>query len=216
MGRLAAVMIAFLVLAGAAAAKEATGVQVEDDQFSASATFLGPSEDTNPLSTDSKAWRLRSWVDKKTLKATHQLYVDVVYKGEWRMYETAADDSATAHEVLTIDRSVISCRYGCTMSETVGVDLTNEFLRAHRSGFAVKVSAHSGDSVILAVSSNQVELQLAAVDAYIGQRTAAVPPTPQAKTAAPRAASPPPPSPPPAPKKRPCLSVPTDPSQNRC
>lgn len=156
-----------LALAFVVSAQAAAQVQVQDDKFSASATFNGPKKAVNPFGGTARMWNIRAWIDKKTGAVTEQLYVDTSYLGYWRFWETAADDQAEPLEVVAIDRTVLDCTGGCLYSETVGVTLPIDYVRKHAAtGFQIKINAKSGDYLILDVGADQIQPVLNAMDVY--------------------------------------------------
>ena len=72
---------------------------VQDDKFSQNITIAGGAQSVNPFGGTSCIWFIRSWIDKKTYRVTHQLYVDISYRGDWRFFQMAADDRAKALRV---------------------------------------------------------------------------------------------------------------------
>jgi hypothetical protein len=182
LGAIAAVSLACSPVSAMAAPRVPT-VQVTTDQFSKDVKFFGPLEGVNPFGGTSRLYRLRTWVNKETKTIEHQLYVDVSYIGGWRWYQTAADETAQDLKVLAISSNVSSCStFGCSLSETVGIDIDDATLRVHASGgLRVKLNAKSGDSLIIELSATQVRLQVEAVDRYLGVAAA---PDPTAAVAA--------------------------------
>lgn len=176
---LAGLLVAAVLTASgepAAAAPRAPEVQVTTDQFSKDVTFLGPQQIINPFGGTIRSYRLRSWVNKETKAVEHQLYVEISYIGSWRWYSTAADDTAQDLPVTRIGSNVSSCSFGCSLSETVGVALSDEALRRRAaSGMQIKISARSGDGLIIDLPAPQIGLQLTAIDRYLGVSTAADP-----------------------------------------
>lgn len=190
-----------LVLALVVTTQAVAQVQVEDDKFSASATITGAKKAINPFGGTFRMWNIRAWIDKKTGEVTEQLYLETSYLGHWRFWQTAADDQADPLEVVAIDRSVDDCTGMCSYSETVGVTLPNDYVRRHAAtGFQVKVSAKSGDSLILDVGADQIQPVLNAIDAYKsasiaagtleGSPSGSVTPTPPASVVAPAGVGP--------------------------
>jgi hypothetical protein len=148
-------------------------VQVSADKFSKQVSFVGPAASVNPFGGTIRLWRLRSWMDRDTKAVTHQLYVNVSYSGDWRWYYRAADDHADDLVTEKIGSSVPSCVAGCTLSETIGVELPDALLRSRASkGFQIKLSAKSGDALILDLTPAMIGSQLRAVDGYLGAATA--------------------------------------------
>lgn len=171
--------VAALITMGAAAAVAGKSpVIVKDDRFSSSVTFVGPSKMINPFGGTTRTWLLRSWVNKSDHTVTHQLYVDTSYFWHWRFWTVAADDHAQAHPVEKINSSVDDCSSSmCSYSETVAVDLDDAFIRANAStGFQIKLTAQSGDDLILTVTPGQIEPVLSAIDTYLTNLPPAPPP----------------------------------------
>ena len=157
MNRLGAALIALAVVACAprpAAQQQPQFVQIEDDQFSPEATFVGPKLVEGAIPGTVKVWLIRSFVGKRSATVTHQLYVLVNYTGERRRYEMATDDHATPLPFTRIERDRGACSYGdCDYDESFGLDLSDATLRERAgTGFQVKVVAHSGDSIILTIA----------------------------------------------------------------
>ena len=180
---LAAAFLLLLILVLAACVAPKPQVTVTDDQFSKEVVIFGWGNyvNNNPWGGIFHDWRLRSFVDKKTYAVTHQIYVDLHYDDEYQYFNSAADDTARDLAVLAIDRSHTCPRITCTHYETIGIAIDDATLRARAAqGIRVKLSARRGSSVVLALSPEQIGLQLAAIDRIIR------PPAP------PAAASPPP------------------------
>jgi hypothetical protein len=169
----AAALAAFLFVVPACAHDEA---QITTDQFSTDVTILGPSDYENPFGGTYRSWRIRSLVDKQTGASTSQLYVELHYFWAWRFYESAATDQAEQLQVTPIDRQVEDCSGMCSYHEVVGIALDEAMLRARAgSGMQIKISAHSGDSVVITVSAEQIAAQLRALDQYPHQAAVASP-----------------------------------------
>jgi hypothetical protein len=160
-------MFALLVSACASVPLEKQAVQIEDDKFSKNAVMVGTKLFENPFGGTSKEWFIRSFVNKETGSVRHQLYVATNYPGDWRFYNSAADDTATALPFLSIDRQVNDCHAYCDFDETFAVVLQDSTLRARAGGgFEVKISAKDGSAFILQVPPGQIQPQLATVDEY--------------------------------------------------
>ncbi|MGH7125831.1 MAG: hypothetical protein ACREFI_15765, partial [Stellaceae bacterium] len=171
MNRLAAALIALAVVAcapRAAQQQQQQAIQVEDDQFSPRATFIGTELVDDATRGSVKEWFIRSFVDKRSGEVDHQLYVHVSYVGDRRRYEVATDDRATSLPFVRIERDRGACKYGnCDYDEDFGLGMRDAVLRERAgTGFQVKVVAHSGDSIILTIAPGQIVPQLATVDAY--------------------------------------------------
>ena len=97
--------------------------RVEDDKFSKEITILGAQLNLNPLFDGHRyAWVIRSWVNKKSGVARHQLVVSV-NDGEYAGYNMATDEDAENLVVMRIGLIDAS-------RESVGIDLTDAALRS--------------------------------------------------------------------------------------
>jgi hypothetical protein len=68
-----------------------------------------------------------------------QLYLDVLFLGEWGFINNAIDTDGNFHEVTKISSDVDSHSFGTSLTETVGVTLYREFLEKHKDGFELKL-----------------------------------------------------------------------------
>jgi hypothetical protein len=172
-----AALMALALIGGSATAAPAraydTGVYLlvtHDDKFAKSISFSGRPEWVLKLFGTKWMWNLRSWIDKATLTVTHQLYVDISYEGSWAFYQSAADDHANDLPLTKISQEVGSCGglMGCDLTEDVGVELDDSMLRARAlTGFQIKLSAKSGDSVIVDVTPSQIQSELVTANQFL-------------------------------------------------
>ena len=108
---------------------------------------------------------IRSFINKQTKEAKHQIYVRYSYKGDWHFYYRANAKGGDFVEFIEIGRDV-DCRSSnsCTYYETFGATIPKEYLNNNRSGFSIKFSAKSGDSFVVKISSFQINEQLKAIE----------------------------------------------------
>lgn len=143
---------------------------IDDDKFSTSVRILGYSLYENPLSGDFKQWFLRSFIDKKTKAISHQIYLTIGYIDNSRYYKNATDENANILKTIHISSDVGSCSGGCSIHEVVGIEIPDQYLRDHAAtGFDVKISAQTGDSLVFHVSTTQINLQLNAATQLINK-----------------------------------------------
>ena len=142
---------------------------VEDDEFEKNATIKGVEK---PIEGSKyKNYLLRSWVSKDSGKVTNQLYVSYNYtSSDWRFYRNAKDENADVLDFIEIDRDV-NCSGSmyssqCTYFETFGITIPTEKLRDNKEGYRVKISAKSGDDLIISITSDQIRKQLEAIRSY--------------------------------------------------
>lgn len=137
--------------------------KVEKTSFDSHTKLSGKKGSLNVFGEVSLSWFLRSWVAEGS-KPEHQLYVDIRYStsDNWRFYDRAQSTDAQSVKVTKID-SDVSCRassYGvsCTYYETVGINLTHDFLLSKKnSGFTIRLLAKKGNMVIINVPANYTQ-----------------------------------------------------------
>lgn len=85
-----------------------------------------------------------------------QLYLDATFIGNWGGIKLAYDTSGSTHEVVLINHDAdCSNKYmGCRLKETLGVTLSEDFLRKNQNGFELKLKGKQ-DKIIM-VSSDLV------------------------------------------------------------
>jgi len=122
------------------------------------------------------AQRLRSYRPIPGGPVTHELYVDSFYEenrtGGAVAWSRAQADDGTALTVVFIDRKRIECGVpnACPRRELLTVALSDALLRSRaRSGLQVRIQGESGHAAVLAVGSDQITQQLAAVDRSAAQ-----------------------------------------------
>ena len=126
---------------------------------------------------------IRSWVNRQTREVTHQLYVSHYYHGDWIFWNRANDQEATPLEFTQISREVGTCSSyseSCSFTEVFGADLSDQALRIHRAGYAVKFYSSTGHQMVIVLDSVQIARQLEAV-----QRVGGVSPSGQPTVSAP-------------------------------
>jgi hypothetical protein len=164
-------LVAALLLGGCATTDRQAaraGVRIQRDKFSSVITVVGPPDSVNPYGGTFREWFLKSTVDKKTHIAVTQLYVDIGYVGgSWRGYGTAVDDKAAP---LVIDKTGSQMRtcFGsgvCSRDEVILVRIDDGKLKSRaQDGYAIKLSAKSGDGLTITVSPVQIQAQLTTLE----------------------------------------------------
>lgn len=143
-------ILAALMLAGCASApqQQSQATEVQDSQFDARITYLGP-----VVRASGYTWRMRAWRDKATQEVRAQLYVTFSQAGErWRGYRTASLEDASQVQTVRINNDV-QCKRGlCMYTETVGVPLGPE--RLDPAGLRVRLNAQSGVSTLVEVPAD--------------------------------------------------------------
>lgn len=174
------IMLAAILFACAApaAARPDLAVRIESDRFSNLVTFHGPDFGHDSFFGTGRTWHIRSWVDRRTTLAEHQLYVAIDYVDGARGYWRAANDDVQEMAVtqLIFDKGSRSCKGLCDYSEAIGIDLPEALLEAKAStGFQIKLYARSGDTLILDIPREEIAAQLKALADYRNGPPAASP-----------------------------------------
>jgi hypothetical protein len=140
---------------------------IQNDKFSQAITINGSVLSVNPFAGISRSWFIRSFYDKESHVAAHQLYVKISYLGDWNFFNFADDENARSLKVNNIGSRINDCTGMCDFDETVGVDLDESTLRAKaQAGYEIKLSAKSGESFVLKISSEQIRAQLLAIEQF--------------------------------------------------
>jgi hypothetical protein len=130
--------------------------------------FIGPKTQHAPPFLDipeTNYYCLRSFLDRRTGAAAHQLYVSDSYFGPERDWNAARDRTGRPLPFVPLTRDEIACEAGCSYVEEFAVTLPESELRAGRDSFAVTFVARTGKEKTIVVSGDQITAQLAAIDA---------------------------------------------------
>jgi len=130
--------------------------------------FMGPRAQHAPPFLDipeTNFYCLRSFVDRRTGKTAHQLYVTDSYFGAERGWNAARDSAGAPLPFVAIGHDEITCDAGCSYVEEFAANLPESLLRSSLKGLAVTFSARSGGVKTIVVPGDRITAQLAAVDA---------------------------------------------------
>jgi hypothetical protein len=99
-----------------------------------------------------------------SLVRDHSLYVGTYYEPWVRsLYLAVAPPRQFRRQ--GVSRDSFACYFGkCSPFETLGIRITDEFLRANRDSVAVTLYGHDGRAVTITVRRDLIEAYLAAVD----------------------------------------------------
>lgn len=92
----------------------------------------------------------------------NQLYADVTFHHEWGGLRYAQDKYGNEFDLVRIDTDADCQRYGCELTETVGVSLSFEYLKKHQNGITIKLSGKK--SVILTIPEGMIKAYLDAME----------------------------------------------------
>jgi len=144
------------------------GIEAREDASQRFIAFIGPKTQHAPPFLgipETNFYCLRSFVDRWTGEAAHQLYVTDSYFGAERGWNAARDSTGTPLSFVAIGRDEISCEAGCSYVEEFAAKLPESTLRASPDGLAVTFSSRSGEEKTIAVPGERITAQLAAIDA---------------------------------------------------
>ena len=172
--RFAAAMFVTLMVAGAATGQEMTpapspGFSITNDKFEPEITVVSPARSFNRRGSYVVTTRFRSYLDKISHLAKHQIYVDNVYDApNWRFYNAVYDDRARAHALISIARSVAGCSGGtCVYSETFAATISDDEMREYgKGGVEFKIIANDGSSYVIALDASDINSQLAELNKF--------------------------------------------------
>ena len=152
-------------------------VMVEDSQWEPHVNFQGPGRHVGDPVRDYvlAEFMARSWVDRDSLSAKHQIYVVLTYGNEWRYYEHATNAQAERLSTTVIERQVVRCSAhynSCTYEEVLGVNLSADELDALiESGepfrFALHSSRTASQRYIVEVPHEMMSIQAEVVKDWI-------------------------------------------------
>ncbi len=143
-------------------------VLAREDSSTGFIGFIGPKTQHAPpfLGTPgTNFYCLRSFLDRRTGEAVHQLYVSDSYFGAERDWNAARDSAGRPLPFVPLTRDEITCDAGCSYVEEFAVTLPESELRARSGDLPVTLLARSGDEKTVLVSRDRIAAQLAAVDA---------------------------------------------------
>jgi hypothetical protein len=130
--------------------------------------LIGPKAQHAPLFLDTPGtnfYCLRSFLDRRTGEATHQLYVSDSYSGAERGWNAARDSKGAQLPFVPVSRDEITCDTGCSYVEEFAATLPESELQASPEALAITFVAPSGDEKTILISGERIAAQLAAVDA---------------------------------------------------
>ncbi len=149
----------------ATVASGAVGVRVDvSGRFIA---LVGPKVQHDPQYLDTPNTNyscLRSFIDQQTGQTAHQLYVAASYESI-RDWDAARDGSGQTLQFLPISRFKIACngKEDCSYTEEFAAKIPEGQLNNNNRGFTVTFTDRNGHSETIAVSSQQVAVQITAL-----------------------------------------------------
>lgn len=107
---------------------------------------------------DEQSVLLRGFKDKKKQTTTHQIYLVIRYRGDWRYYTSASFVGGEQKRLTALKREVIGCsgRGSCTLQETLGIEISDEALRNGNRSINVRVNSKSGFANEIVIPQNYI------------------------------------------------------------
>lgn len=124
---------------------------------------------TDGLKSDFHSYILRSSVPRGESPSRYQLYIEIIYTGDWRYYQSVSFEGGHTEDVSVINREVLGCSGACSFRETLGVMLDKErVLGSLDADLHLRFNAKSGDYSYITVPANYLKGFHAAVSNYNG------------------------------------------------
>jgi hypothetical protein len=130
--------------------------------------FIGPKAQHAPPFLDTPGtnfYCLRSFLDRRTGEATHQLYVSDSYFGAERGWNAARDSTGAQLPFVPVSRDEIACEDRCSYVEEFAATLSDSKMRGSPDGLAVTFVSRAGNEKTIIVTGDRIAAQFAAVDA---------------------------------------------------
>jgi hypothetical protein len=130
--------------------------------------FIGPKAQHAPPFLDTPGtnfYCLRSFLNRRTGEATHQLYVSDSYFGAERGWNAARDSAGTQLPFVPVSRNEIACDVRCSYVEEFAATLSDSKMRGSSDGLAVTFVSRAGNEKTIIVTGERIAAQFAAVDA---------------------------------------------------
>lgn len=113
-----------------------------------------------------KNYMIRGYYDINKKNKFIQIYTDIHFSGDWHFFDTAKDEYGDTHEVTRIDQEA-DCKPRsytdkCFLTETIGISVSEKFLRKNKNGFSMKI--YGKKSIVLDISGDVVQSFLKEVD----------------------------------------------------
>ena len=165
---------------GAVKATSTSAVAVREHLSGRYLALIGPKAQHDPPYLDlpeTNYFCLRSFIDRQTGESAHQLYVAASYDAK-RDWDAAHDGSGQELRFIPISRAEITCagKDNCSYAEEFAANVPESELRDNPRGFSVSFTDRNGDKQTIAVSAEQIAVQLAALAARRKNDFASPPP----------------------------------------
>ncbi len=159
-------VIAFLLKCTTGGTPLRKSVEIDEDRNDKVATIIGIEEKIGSPKALSYSF-IRSFIYKESGHVIHQICACYGYTGkDWRFYTSAYGQNGRPLQIVEIDRKADYQESVNVYHETIGVTVTDEYLKSNLNGFTIRVLAISGDSLILEPTTKQIKSQLTKIQEY--------------------------------------------------
>ncbi|MFP4017949.1 MAG: hypothetical protein ACLFUH_01760 [Bacteroidales bacterium] len=132
-------------------------VKVEFDEFSGETKIVGIKE-RGKVNYVKYLTFIRSFI--KDDQITHQLYVILEYRNDWRFYNRSNGQDKRKLETVNIERDV-DCYNFCEYVEHLGIYIDESILEKYQDkGYKIKMYAKSGHETVINFTSEQIDRHL--------------------------------------------------------
>jgi hypothetical protein len=159
-------VIVFLLKCAAGQSPLRKSVEIDEDRNDKVATIIGIEEKIGSPKALNYSF-IRSFIYKESGHVIHQICACYGYTGkDWRFYTSAYGQNGRPLQIVEIDREADYQESINVYHETIGVTVTDEYLKSNLNGFTIRVLAISGDSLILEPTTKQIKSQLNKIREY--------------------------------------------------
>lgn len=138
---------------------EKLDVSIDEDEFEGNKWIKTPNIDDTFL---------RALIDLRSNKLVFiQIYSTTSHYAEWAHLDRAKDKQQKSFELVKIDHDVdCSGSLGCIMYETIGINISLNYLKSHHDGIEIQASGRKGKSLIY-VPAKSINLMIKALEKQV-------------------------------------------------
>jgi hypothetical protein len=140
-------------------------LKIEGDRAGGQVNFIGEPRHHMTFGSINTWWRLKTFIDTRTMAVSHHLLLDFWYAGKGpRGFDAAIDDEGQTLAVTKMGAG----RDVDNFSERSWAPISDGFLRRHMlTGFSVTVDSEWGDARTITVTPAQVQSQIVTEEAVV-------------------------------------------------
>jgi hypothetical protein len=139
-------------------------LKIEGNRDGGQVQFIGEPRHHMTFGSINTWWRLKTFVDTRTMTVSHHLLLDLWYAGKERGFDQASDDEGATLVVTKVGAG----RDVDNFSERSWVPISDGYLRRHMlTGFSVTVDSEIGDERTITVTPAQVQSQIVTEEAVV-------------------------------------------------